>query len=163
MKTIAGVAAILALGAMAGTPAGWAQSQRKADGFISIKASEIKWADAPSVGPGAKIAVLEGNPKSPAHFTMRLPLPPNFKIPVHTHPAVERVTVLSGSLHFAIADRYEPARSREYKAGDGFIVPVGMPMFAFTGKSDSIIQISGTGPWGISYNNPAEDPGKKAH
>ena len=58
----------------------WADSHGKGTGFVSVKASEIKWADAPSVGPGAKIAVLEGDLKAAAPFTMRIKLPPNLKI-----------------------------------------------------------------------------------
>lgn len=157
MRTLA----IVVAGCLAaGASAAWAQSQPKSDGFISVKAAEIKWTDAPSVGPGAQVAVLEGNPKASAPFTMRLKLPPHFKIPVHTHPAVERVTVISGSLHFAIGDRYEPAKAEVYGPGDVFIVPVGMPMFAYTRDDGTILQLNGIGPWGISYHDHADAPGK---
>jgi quercetin dioxygenase-like cupin family protein len=139
----------------------WGGSHDKGTGFISIKASDIKWSDAPSVGPGAKIAVLEGDPKLAAPFTMRLKLPPNLKIGVHTHPAVERVTVLSGTFFFATGNKYDPAKAAAYRPGDGFIVPVGMPMYAYTGKEESIIQLHGIGPWGIHYLDPADAPGKK--
>ena len=138
-----------------------ADAPAKGSGFISVKASEIKWVDAPSVGPGAKIAVLEGDPKAAAPFTMRLKLPPNLKIGVHTHPAVERVTVLAGSFHFAIGDKYDPAKAATYRIGDGFFVPVGMPMFGFAGKEDTVLQIHGVGPWGIHYLDPADAPKKK--
>lgn len=139
----------------------WAGSHDKGSGFISIKASEVKWADAPSIGPGAKIAVLEGDLKAAAPFTTRIKLPPNLKIGVHTHPAVERVTVLSGTFYFATGDKYEPAKAAVYRPGDGFIVPVGMPMFAYTKKDEAVLQIHGVGPWGIHYLNPEDDPKAK--
>lgn len=139
---------------------GNAADATKEKGFVAIKASEIKWVDAPSVGPGAKIAILEGDPKAPAPFTMRLKLPPKMKIGVHTHPAVERVTVLSGSFHFATGDKYEPSKAAVYRPGDGFIVPVGMPMFGFTSKEETILQLHGIGPWGIHYLDPADQPKK---
>jgi uncharacterized RmlC-like cupin family protein len=154
------VAAVVAAGAVTASVT-WADSRAKGSGFISVKASEIKWADAPSVGPGAKIAVLEGDLKAAAPFTMRLMLPPNLKIGVHTHPAVERVTVLSGTFYFAIGDKYEPAKAAAYELGDGFMVPIGMPMFGYTTKEASIIQIHGVGPWGIHYHDPA-DAAKKS-
>lgn len=140
----------------------WADSHGKGAGFISVKASKVKWADAPSVGPGAKIVVLEGDLKAAAPFTMRLKLPPNLKIGVHTHPAVERVTVLSGTFYFATGDKFDRAAAAAYKPGDAFMVPAGMPMYAFTGKGGaSTLQIHGVGPWGIHYLDPADVPGKK--
>jgi hypothetical protein len=153
------VAAVVAAGTVTASVT-WADSPTKGTGFISVKASGIKWADAPSVGPGAKIAVLEGDLKAAAPFTMRLMLPPNLKVGVHTHPAVERVTVLSGTFYFAIGDKYEPAKAAAYRLGDGFMVR-GMPMYGYTKKEASILQIHGVGPWGLHYLDPADAPKKK--
>ncbi|MFS8979718.1 cupin domain-containing protein [Cupriavidus necator] len=131
------------------------------EGHISIVPSEVKWTEAPSIGPGAKLAVLEGDLKQAAPFTMRIKLPPNFKIPAHTHPVFERVTVLSGTLHLGIGETFDRAKARAYPAGGVTMMPAGMPMFAYTTSKETVIQIHGTGPWGISYLNPAEDPRKK--
>jgi len=161
MKGINRVVIVAVLASGMAAPVFAADVSGKGGGFVSVKAAEIKWADAPSVGPGAKIAVLEGDLKAPAPFTMRLKLPPNLKIGVHTHPAVERVTVLSGTFYFSASDKYEPAKAAAYRSGDGFIVPVGMPMFGFTRKEESILQIHGVGPWGIHYHDPADNPMKK--
>jgi hypothetical protein len=138
-----------------------ADAPAKGTGFISVKASEIKWVYAPSVGPGAQIAILEGDLKAAAPFTMRLKLPANFKIGVHTHPAVERVTVLAGSFHFATGDKYDPAKAMTYRIGDAFMIPVGMPMFGFTKAEGAVIQLHGVGPWGIHYLDSADTPKKK--
>ncbi|MEK6593663.1 MAG: cupin domain-containing protein [Pseudomonadota bacterium] len=164
MNAIKSVVVVVAVAAATGSvmPADtWAGSHDKGTGFMSIKASAIKWSDAPSIGPGAKIAVLEGDLKAAAPFTMRIKIPPNLKIGVHTHPATERVTVLSGTLYFATGDKYDAAKAQTYKRGDGFIVPVGMPMYGYTKKEESILQIQGTGPWGIQYPDPTDDPRKK--
>lgn len=131
------------------------------EGHISVIPPEIKWADAPSIGPGAKLAVLEGDLKQAAPFTMRIMLPPNFKVPAHTHPVFERVTVLSGTFHLGIGEKFDPAKARAYPAGGVAMMPPGMPMFAYTTDEEAVIQIHGTGPWGIDYLNPEEDPRKK--
>lgn len=128
-----------------------AHSQAKEAGFISVAASELKWSDAPSVGPGARIAVIEGDLKAAGPITFRLKLPPNLKIGVHTHPVFERVTVLGGTFYFAIGDKFEPAKAKAYKAGDAVMIPPGMPMYAFTRKGETTLQIHGTGPWGINF------------
>jgi hypothetical protein len=91
------VSVALALGSLVALTA-WAGSAAEGPAFISAKASELKWADAPSVGPGAKVAVIEGDLKAPGAYTFRLKIPADFKIPLHTHPVVERVTVILGDL-----------------------------------------------------------------
>jgi quercetin dioxygenase-like cupin family protein len=131
------------------------------EGHISIVPSEIKWVDAPSIGSGAKLAVLEGDLKQAAPFTMRIKLPPNFNVPAHTHPVFERVTVVSGTFYLGIGESFDRAKARAYPAGGVTMMPAGMPMFAYTTDEEAVIQIHGTGPWGISYLDPAEDPRKK--
>jgi quercetin dioxygenase-like cupin family protein len=129
-------------------------------GHVSILPSELKWSDAPSVAPGAEIAVLEGDLKTAAPFTFRLKLPAKARIGVHTHPVVERVTVMSGTFYLGIGDKFDPAKARGYAPGGITIMPVGMPMFVFV-KEETVVQIHGTGPWGISFLNPADDPRSK--
>lgn len=63
-------------------------------------------------------------------FTFRLKLPANSKIAPHTHPAHERVTVLSGAFSFAAGDTYDPAKARPLAPGSVAIMPAGTPMFA---------------------------------
>lgn len=127
---------------------------------MMMSADELKWGDAPSVGPGAKIAVIEGPLDKPVPFTFRLKLPASMKVAPHTHPAFERVTVLSGTFHFAHGERYDEAKTRPLKPGDIAIMPAGAPMFGFT-REETVLQLHGVGPWGINYVNPADDPRKR--
>ncbi len=150
---------VIALGAFITAPT--LAADPAMEGHISIFPSEIKWVDAPSIGPGAKLAVLEGDIKQAEPFTMRLKLPPNFKVPVHTHPVFERVTVLSGTFYLGISETFDRAKAKAYPAGGVTMMPPGMPMFAYTTEEETVIQIHGTGPWGITYLNPAEDPRTK--
>ncbi|MGH9429116.1 MAG: cupin domain-containing protein [Terriglobia bacterium] len=138
-----------------------AAEKSHAEGHISVLPTDLKWAAAPSVGPGAQIAVVEGDLKAAAPFTFRLKLPPNFKVGVHTHPVVERVTVISGTFYLGIGDKFESAKARAYTPGGVTIMPVGMPMYAYTTQEEAVIQIHGTGPWGINFLNPADNPLKK--
>ena len=147
------LSALVAAPALAAEPA--------MEGYISIIPSEVMWSDAPSIGPGAKLAILEGDLKKAAPFTMRIKLPPNFKIPTHTHPVFERVTVLSGTFHLGIGEKFDSAKTKAYPAGGVIMMPPGMPMFAYTTDEETIIQLHGTGPWGIHYLDPVKDPKKK--
>ena len=144
--------ASLALGCL-GAPVTWAQS----GGQMMATPDQLKWTDAPAVAPGAKIAVIEGPLNQAVPFTFRLRIPANSKIAPHTHPAFERVTVLSGTFHFAHGDVYDPAKTTALATGSVAIMPPGTPMFGFT-KEETVIQLHGMGPWGLTYINPADDP-----
>lgn len=154
------VAAALAIGSLA-APIVQAESQTAAPGFMSVKASELKWADAPSIGPGAQVAVIEGDLKSAVPITFRLKLPPDFKIGAHTHPGIERVTVISGTFYFSPGDKFDSAKTTAYTVGDVVMIPPGMPMYAETRKEGAIVQIHGTGPWGTNYLDAKDDPRQK--
>jgi len=64
--------------------------------------NSLKWGPAPSILPaGAKLAVLDGDPMKSGAYTMRLMMPPGYRIPPHFHHADEHVTVISGALNVA--------------------------------------------------------------
>ena len=139
----------------------FAAPQVSAQEYTSVMVGNIKWQDAPSIGPGAKTAVIDGDPKSSGPFVMRLKLPPNTTIGVHTHPATENVTVLSGTLYFAATDKFDPKVAKAYGAGSYFSIAQGKPMFAYSKDKETIVQLHGTGPWGITYMGAKGGPEKK--
>jgi len=123
--------------------------------------AELQWVDAPpSTPPGAKIAVLEGDPKKPGPFTLRFKLPADYKVPPHWHPGVEHVTVLSGTIYVGMGTTFDPAKGQALSAGSFSVMQPKTPHFAWT-KEETILQLHGMGPWGITYINPADDPSKK--
>lgn len=143
------------------SPTVWSADQPKAAGYVSVVPSEMKWSDAPSIGPGVKIAVIEGDLKAAGPVTFRIKLPPKSKVAVHTHPILEHFTVLSGTFYFAIGDKYEASKAKAYPVGGFSAIQPGVPMFAYTKDKEAIIQVHGIGPWGINYMNPEDAPGKK--
>lgn len=126
-----------------------------------MTAAELKWVDgSPSLPPGTKVAVLEGDLKQRGPFTIRLKLPADFKIAPHWHPGVEHVTVLSGTGYFGLGDKFDQAKGQVLSPGSFVSTPPKTPHFAWA-KEEVIVQLHGTGPWGITYVNPADDPSKK--
>lgn len=120
--------------------------------------SDIKWVDGPpSLPPGAKLAVLEGDPAKPGPFTIRLQFPDGYKIPAHTHPTAERVTVISGTFHLGMADKFDEAAGRDMVTGSFAIMLAGMKHFAWA-TGEAVVQVQSTGPFVINYVNPADDP-----
>lgn len=156
MKTVKLVAVGLALGlgGLLGTPV-WAAD------YLGVTPGDIKWQDAPSLGPGAKTAVIHGDPKSSGPFVMRAKLPPNTTIGLHTHPATENVTILSGTLYFAAGDKPDPKAAKAFGPGGYFSIGQGKPMVAYSKDSEVVFQLHGTGPWGITYLDKKDVPAKK--
>jgi hypothetical protein len=129
---------------------------------VTILKDQIKWMDGPSaLPPGAKLAVLEGDPSKPGFFTMRAILPANYRVPPHFHPQPERLTILSGTLYLGDGDEVNEISAKALPPGAYTSMPAGMHHYAFT-KEECIIQLSSMGPWGITYLNPADDPRKSA-
>lgn len=156
MKSMLHVAFAGVVAFLAGMPASWAQSAN----HQMISPGDLKWADVPSLPPGAKIAVIEGPMSEAVTFTVRLKFPANYEIPAHWHPAVERVTVLSGTFYMGVGDKLDKPKSASLSPGSMMILQPRTNHFAWT-KEEVVVQLNGTGPWGVTYVNSADDPRKK--
>jgi len=142
------------LGAAAGS------AQMGGHAHVMVTPDDLKWTDIPSLPPGAKIAVIEGPMTEAVPFTFRLKLPANYKIPAHSHPAIEHVTVISGGFSMGTGDKLDTSKSKELRAGSVAIMQPKTPHFGWT-KEEAIVQVHGVGPWGVTYVNPEDDPRKK--
>ena len=139
-----------------GAPASWAQSAH----HMMVTPADLKWADVPSLPPGAKIAVIEGPLNEAVPFIIRLKLPADYKVPAHWHPAIEHVTVISGTFYMGTGDKLDPSKTMPLSAGSVAIMQIKTNHFAWN-KKETIIQVHGVGPWAINYVNPTDDPRKK--
>jgi hypothetical protein len=128
-------------------------------GHVMFTPDGLQWTDTPSL-PGAKVAVIEGPITEAVPFTFRIKFPANYKIAPHWHPAVERVTVLSGTIHLGVGDTFDQGKAKALPAGSISIMEPKMNHFAWTSE-ETVVQLSGMGPWGITFVNPADDPRKK--
>lgn len=127
------------------------------DGHVMGVAEDLSWGPVGSMGEGAEIAIIEGKLSEAEPFTLRIRLEDGYEIKPHVHPAYERVTVLSGTLHFAHGEDYDPEATRELPVGGYAIMSPGDPMFGYA-EGETVFQLHGTGPWGIDYIDPADDP-----
>ena len=137
-------------------------SLRAADhGMAGIRLNQpdmLQWKDGPpSLPPGAQIAVLEGDPTKEGPFVFRVKAPDGYRIPPHTHPKTERVTVISGTFNIGMGDTFDASRTNAMPAGTYGYWEAGMKHFVWI-KGETIAQFHGMGPWKIEYVNPADDP-----
>ena|SRR5436305_1384875 len=126
---------------------------------VLINPKEVKWGAAPpSLPPGAKVAVLFGNPAETGPYVIRVSIPGGYRIPLHQHAHDQRITVMSGSLF--LGDSWDPKYAREVKAGGFVVQPAKIAKFVFTKKSPAIVEMHGEGPFEMNYANPQDDPQK---
>ena len=131
-----------------------------ADERVVISPDNLKWAAAPPAFPkGAQIAVLSGDPSKEGLYVVRLKVPAGYKVPAHTHPNDENITVVSGTFNFGMGDKLDEKKGDALKPGGFAHAPKGMQHYAWF-TEDSIVQLHGMGPQSIIYVNPADDPRK---
>jgi quercetin dioxygenase-like cupin family protein len=148
LLTLAGLAISFAV------PASMAQDVMKV-----VTPDELVWREHP-VLKGAQIVILVGDPAKAETIVQRVKFPPHFKVPPHTHPYSEVVTVLSGTYWNAMGDDME--KGVMLKSGSVFVLPANHTHHTWTTDEEVILQIYFTGPGGITFINPADDPRKKA-
>jgi len=139
-----------------------AQSLAPPTAEILKSADGIVWSPGPASLPsGAQFVLLEGTNLSMAEqFTFRLKLPAGYQLRPHTHPAVEHVTVISGTLYFGTSNEFDKSKGVAYPESSFIVMPPGHVMFGWV-EEETIIQVHSVGPWGIIYANPEDDPRKK--
>ena len=139
----------------------WAWAQTAPAEHKTIAPDAVTWTDAPPIfTKGSKLAVLYGDPSKPGLYIVRFKVPANYKIMPHWHPTDENVTVLSGSFAIGMGDKMD-TKTKPMGPGTFFSMPAKMHHFAFSTK-ETIVEISGIGPFTLTYINPADDPSKSA-
>lgn len=121
-------------------------------GTMEVRAaSSLTWGDlvVPGFNPGAKIAVLHGDPAAPGAYTLRLQFPAGYVFPVHWHPSPENVTVVSGSLLLAMGNAADRTVQRAYGPGDYLYIPARMSHYGGA-REPTVIQLHGIGPFAIN-------------
>ena len=128
---------------------------------VAIAAADVVWGPAPEGLPaGSELAVLSGDPSEEGLFIMRAKLPDGYRVPPHSHPKTESVTVISGTLGISMGETLDEAAGTELGPGGLFVMPAETAHAAWA-KGETVIQINAEGPWGITYVNPADDPRTK--
>src|SRR5258708_31836103 len=162
--TISVLASALAFAQTAAAPKkapGKASSKAPASAGVIVTPDKIQWGPAPPVmPPGAKAAVIAGNPRGAGPVIIRLKMPDGYKIMPHWHPTAETVTVLSGEFRVAMGDKWDDSKLLSLPAHSLAVVPQ-HPTHYGVAKGETEVQVSGMGPFKIMYVNPTDDPSKK--
>ena len=129
-------------------------------GAVRLTPSELQWRPM-EVPKGAEITALVGGRSKPGPYVERVKFPPNFTHHSHSHPDDRTYTVISGTWHVGYGDKLDPAKLKALPPGSFHTEPANMSHFIVTKDEGAVIQISGTGPSGTTFVDPAHDPRKK--
>ena len=130
------------------------------DHHATMQPDALRWVAPAAYGKGAMLSVVRGDPTKDGMYIVRLKVPAGFKIAPQTHPNDENVTVLSGSFHIGTGDTMDETKAQMVRAGGYSFVAKGMTHYAWF-TEDTVLQLHGIGPQGVTYVNPADDPRKK--
>lgn len=155
-KTMAGLMAILAA---IGIRAVLAEDSSLE--YNRVTSGEIKWGPIPSMPKGTQTTVLHGNPGKPGLYTVRLKIPANSKMPVHSHPDERVRVIISGTYYSALGDKVDASKLLSFPPGTFSHVPPKVWQFAETRDEEVVFEITGIGPTGIDYLNSEDDPRKQ--
>jgi len=148
----------LALAQTSATPKKTAKAAGPAP--VVVTPDKIQWGPAPPVFPaGAQMAVLAGDPGKIGPFTVRLKVPDGYRIMPHWHPTAENVTVLSGEFRVGMGAKFDETSLTTLPAHSLAVVPAHHNHYAMA-KGETEVQVSSTGPFKLTYVNPADDPSR---
>jgi len=149
---------LVALAIASGTVAAQEAAAPPAPDHVFGKAADIKWGDPPPVfAKGMLFAVISGDPSKEGLYVIRAKLPAGYKIMPHFHPTDEAVTVITGTFALGMGDKFDAKTMTKLPAGGYALLPAAMHHYAMA-TTATTIQVHGTGPFSLTYVNPADDP-----
>lgn len=97
------------------------------------------------------VEILYGNPDAVGEpFVMRIRELPGGVIPPHRHPVDEHITVVQGSIFFAVDEKCDREAMKKLDAGSYAFIPKGSTMCGYTPEA-AIVQVHGVGPFHIHW------------
>jgi quercetin dioxygenase-like cupin family protein len=152
MRMLSRLSMVSVLGLAITAPA-WAQGTQ-----MTASPAAVQWGPAPPfLAPGARFAVMQGDPSQAGVYTIRLELPAGYVIKPHFHPAEEDVTVLSGTFVAGMGEAVNEQHATVFAPGGFVAIPALAHHFAVA-REKTVVQVHGVGPFAITYLNKADDP-----
>lgn len=124
---------------------------------LSITQSASKTVGVSQVS-GQSAEMLYGDPTKAGLYTVLLRLEPHKRIMPLSHPDSRFVTVLSGTFYVGFGNTYDETKLNVLPAGGIYTEPANANHFGETRDEPALVAITGYGPSGTNYANPADAP-----
>jgi hypothetical protein len=128
--------------------------------FRSVLPEEIEWKPFPAFPPGARLAVVVGEPTKPGPYTIRVKVPDGVKLMPHRHPEDRIYTVISGVFYIGLGDEFDADKLNAYPPGS-VVLPGDPPHFHWAKSGEYVTQVTAIGPLGLEYLDSHDDPRNK--
>lgn len=137
--------AVLILALSPGFPglAAAAAAAPQSSAHVMVPPEAIVWRGEPT---GVQTAVVEGDPRADALFTMMLRLPDGAWIPPHFHNVEKRLVVIGGELLMGHGDVIDASKTTALASGGVAVVPAGTRHYE-GGKGLTIVALTARGPF----------------
>lgn len=135
-----------------------------ADGSVTVPdAASVVYEPGPANLPkGTQISRVAGDPAKSGPFVLRIKFPAETVIAPHTHAQAETLTILSGAIYHQHGAKLDRNAGKPLRAGGFVYLPQDMPHALWTQSEPVELQVNGTGPFGLNYIDPADDPSRTA-
>jgi quercetin dioxygenase-like cupin family protein len=129
--------------------------------FRSILPEDIEWKPFAAFPPGARLAVLVGEPSRPGPYVIRVKMPSGAKMMPHRHPEDRIYTVISGIFYIGIGEEFDGDKVQAYPPGCIVVLPGDTPHFHWAKSGEYVTQVTAIGPLGLEYMHDRDDPRRK--
>ena len=126
--------------------------------FKSILPEDVDWKPFPAFPPGARLAVLVGEPTQAGPYLIRVKVPSGVKLMPHKHPEDRIYTVISGVFHIGLGDRFDEEGLKAYPPGSVVVLPGNTWHFHWAKSGEYVTQVNAIGPLGLEYKEADDDP-----
>jgi quercetin dioxygenase-like cupin family protein len=126
--------------------------------FKSILPEDVDWKPFPAFPPGARLAVLVGEPTQAGPYLIRVKVPSGVKLMPHKHPEDRIYTVISGVFYVGLGDRFDAEDLKAYPPGSVVVLPGNTWHFHWAKSGEYVTQVTAIGPLGLEYKEADDDP-----
>ena len=126
--------------------------------FRSVLPEDIDWKPFPAFPPTARLAVLVGHPSEAGPYVIRVKVPAGVRLMPHRHPEDRIYTVMSGIFYIGLGDAFEGDEMMAFPPGGVIVLPGNTFHFHWAKSGEYVTQVTATGPLGLEYVNPDDDP-----
>jgi quercetin dioxygenase-like cupin family protein len=135
----------------------WLMAAPVAMAQVPTDSARLHWLVPPLLPPGARLAVLSGDPTAPVKTTMLVSMPNHYRLPPHYHPGYEHVQVRAGTLLAGMGDKVDPKRTHALAVGDSATAPGGVHHFSIA-QGETLLEVTFEGPYTITYIRAEDAP-----
>ena len=126
--------------------------------FKSILPADIEWRRFAAFPPAVELAAIVGNSAEPGPYVIRVRAQAGAKLMPHRHPEDRVYTVISGVFYIGLGDAFDASVLQAFPPGAVIVLPGGTSHFHWARSGEYVTQVTGTGPLGLEYISPNDDP-----